>query len=189
MLSSIELGLLIWPVTDASWNDLLSVGYVAGLAVLFLLMNDLLPRHAGRAWREYLEMRHAARELTLVAVSTGRSGDLDHGREIAGQVDGRHVREIRRRAWRWGGMLGGVLVIYAAVMFTRVLRLAEPLGSPLFSVLAASLLTAFTAGVPVVIAHRWSRGNLLGDELREHGTITAESREIAENFTRRPRRR
>jgi hypothetical protein len=74
------------------------------------------------------------------------------------------------------------LAVYAAVMFTRVLRMAEPLGSPVFSVLAAALITAFTAGAPIVTAHRWSRGNALGDELREHGAITAYSRDIAQHL-------
>ena len=48
VLSAIELGLLIWPVTDASWADAMSVAYVAGLVVLFLLMNDQLPGMPGR---------------------------------------------------------------------------------------------------------------------------------------------
>jgi len=182
VLSMIELGLLIWPVTNASWTDPASVAYVAGLAVMFLLMNDQLPRHTGQAWREHREALQAARELTLVAVSRGRSGDVDGGREIAGHVDGRHVEARRRNAICWSVLLGVVLAVYAAVMFTRVLRLAGPLGSPVFSVLAAALVTAFTAGAPIVMAHRWSRGNALGDELREHGALTAESREIAQHL-------
>ncbi len=182
VLSMIEMGLLIWPVTDATWTDPISVAFVGGLAVMFLLMNDHLPRHAGKAWREHREAAQAARELTSVAVSKGRSGDTEGGREIAGHVDGRHVVAARRKAVRWSAALGAVLAVYAAVMFTRVLRLAEPLGSPLFSVLAAALVTVFTAGAPIVMAHRWSRGNALGDELREHGAVTAESREIAQQL-------
>jgi hypothetical protein len=182
VLSVIELGLLIWPVTNASWADPASVAYVVGLAVMFLLMNDQLPAHAGRAWREYREALHAARELTSVAVSRGRAGDLDAGREIAGHVDSRHVGGRRRHAICLSALLGVVLAVYAAVMFTRVLRLAGPLGSSTFSVLAAALITAFTVGAPILLAHRWSRGNALGDELREFGAVTAESTEIAQHL-------
>jgi hypothetical protein len=182
VLSVIELALLIWPVTDASWTDPKSVAYVAGLAVMFLLMNDQLPRHAGQAWREHREVTQAARELTSVAVTRGRSGDADGGREIAGHVDGRHVESTRRKAVLWGMLIGLILAVYAGVMFTRMLRMAVPLGSPVFSVLAAALVTAFTAGAPIVMAHRWSRGNALGDELRQFGAIIAESREIAQDL-------
>src|SRR5215470_11152496 len=170
-LAGIEIGMLIWPVTNASWTDPKSVLYVAGLSVMFLLMNDQLPRQTGRAWRENREVTDAARELTSVAVTKGRSGDTDGGREVAGHVDSRQVKATRRKAVRWSVLLGVVLAVYSAVMFTRVLRLAHPLGSPVFSVLAAALVTVFTTGAPVVMALRWSRGNALGDELREHGAI------------------
>ena len=127
-------------------------------------------------------MVQAARELTSVAVSRGRSGDTEGGRSIAGHVDSRNITATRRKAGTWCALLGVVLAVYAAVMFTRVLRLAEPLGSTMFSALAAALITVFTAGVPILMAYRWSRGNALGDELREHGAIIAESRNEAQHL-------
>ncbi len=97
-------------------------------------------------------------------------------------MDGRNVKATRRKAGWWSALFGLVLAVYAAVMFTRVLRMAEPLGSPVFSILAAALITAFTAGAPIVMMQHWSRGNALGDELREHGAITADSRDIAQHL-------
>jgi hypothetical protein len=182
VLALIEIFLLIWPVTNASWGDPKSVAYVAGLVVVFLLMNDQLPRLAGTAARDNREVREAARELTSVAITAAQASDVSEGREVSGQVDGRRVAEAKRKAIAICLLFGLILAIYAAVMFTRVLRLAAPLGSPAFSVLAATLITAFTTGAPAVMALRWSRGNALGDQLREYGAITADSRIRAEGL-------
>jgi hypothetical protein len=182
VLSLIEVFLLIWPVTDASWADPKSVAYVASLVVLFLFMNEQLPRLAGLAARESRETQHAAWENTRVGLSATRT-DPDAGREIIGHVDERHVRAARRKMRLRCGVLGAVLAVYSAVMFTRVDRLAAGLGWPLpFVLLAAGLITIFTAGSVVVMAWWWSHGNGLGDQLREHGAITAESRAIAEDL-------
>jgi hypothetical protein len=182
VLALIEVFLLIWPVTNASWNDPKSVAYVVGLIVMFLLMNDQLPRLAGTAVRDYREVRDAARELTSVAITAGQAGDVSAGREVSGHVDGRRVAAAERKTIAIGLLFGLILAVYAAVMFTRVLRLAAPLGSPTFALLAAALITAFTAGAPVVMALRWSRGNALGDQIREYGAITADSRMRAEKL-------
>jgi hypothetical protein len=182
VLSLIEVFLLIWPVTDASWADPKSVAYVVSLVVLFLFMNEQLPRLAGLAVRESREMQHAAWENTRVGMSATRD-DPDAGREIIGHVDERHVRAARGKMRLRCGVLGAVLAVYSAVMFTRVDRLAAGLGWPLpFVLLAAGLITIFTAGSVVVMAWWWSHGNGLGDQLREHGAITAESRAIAEDL-------
>lgn len=182
VLSLIEVFLLIWPVTNASWNDPKSVAYVAGLVTVFLIMNDWLSRYAGMAVRSYRETREAARELTVIAITVGRAGQVGAGREIAGHVDSRRVQGQKRKAVAFCGLFATVLSVYAAVMFTRVLRLAAPLGSPTFAVLAAALITAFTASAPILMAIRWSHGNGLGDQLREYGAITADSRSRAERL-------
>jgi hypothetical protein len=180
VLSVIEVFLLIWPVTDASWGDLQSVGYVLSLVAVFLFMNEQMPRLAGQSIREAREAVHAAWENTRVGLSAGRRGDPGAGREITGHVDGRHVRDAERKKRIRCTALGGVLCVYAAVMFTRVERLATGLGWPLpFVLLAAGLVTVFTAGSVLVMTWWWSRGNGLGDHLREHGAITGESRAIA----------
>jgi hypothetical protein len=180
VLSVIEVFLLIWPVTDASWSDPKSVAYVAGLVLLFLFMNEELPKLSGLAIREAREAEHAAWENTRVGLS---ARDPGAGREITGHVDERLVRHAVRRKTRACGILGTVLAVYSAVMFTRVDRLAAGLGWPLFFVLlAAALITAFTAGSVLVMTWRWSRGNKLGDQLREHGAITGQSRAIAEDL-------
>jgi len=180
VLSVIEVFLLIWPVTDASWADPKSVAYVAGLVLLFLFMNEQLPKLAGLAIREARETEHAAWENTRVGLS---AGDPGAGREITGHVDERLVRQAARRKARACGILGTVLGVYSAVMFTRVDRLAGGLGWPLpFVLLAAALITAFTAGSVLVMTWRWSRGNKLGDQLREHGAITGQGRSIAEDL-------
>jgi hypothetical protein len=44
----------------------------------------------------------------------------------------------------------------------------------------AALITAFTAGTLVYLVRWWSRGNVLGDEHREHGALLDESRSRAE---------
>jgi hypothetical protein len=188
VLSVIEVFLLIWPVTDASWIDLQSVAYVAGLVVLFLFMNEQLPKLAGQSAREAREMTHAAWENTRVGLSAARRGDPDVGREITGHVDERHVRAAEHKKWFRCSVLGAVLSIYAAVMLTRVERLAAGLGWPLpFVLLAAGLITVFTAGSVLVMSWWWSRGNGLGDHLREHGAVTSESRAIAEDLAYRCR--
>lgn len=180
VLSVIEVFLLIWPVTDASWADPKSVAYVAGLVLLFLFMNEQLPKQSGLAVREAREAEHAAWENTRVGLS---AGDPGIGRKITGHVDERLVRQAARRKTRACTILGAVLAVYSAVMFTRVDRLAAGLGWPLsFVLLAAALITAFTAGSVLVMTWRWSRGNKLGDQLREHGTITSQSRAIAEDL-------
>jgi hypothetical protein len=182
VLSLIEVFLLIWPVTDASWSDLQSVAYVVSLVVLFLFMNEQLPKLSGQSVREARETVHAAWENTHVGLSAAR-GDPDAGREITGHVDERHVHTAERKKRIRCGLLGVVLGVYAAVMFTRVERLAVGLGWPLpFVLLAAGLITVFTAGSVLVMAWWWSRGNGLGDHLREHGAITGESRAIAEDL-------
>ena len=180
VLSLIEVFLLIWPVTDASWSDPKSVAYVASLVVLFLFMNEQLPRLAGLAVRAAREALHAAWENTRVGLSAGRGGDTDAGREITGHVDARLVRAAERSKRIRCAVLGVVLAVYSAVMYTRVDRLAAGLGWPLpFVLLAAGLITVFTSGSVIVMTWWWSRGNGLGDHLREHGAITAESRSIA----------
>jgi hypothetical protein len=52
VLALIEVFLLIWPVTDANWADSKSVAYVGGLVVLFVFMNEQLPKITGLAIRE-----------------------------------------------------------------------------------------------------------------------------------------
>jgi hypothetical protein len=188
VLALIEVFLLIWPVTDASWADPKSVAYVIGLVVLFILMNEQLPRLAGLAIREAREATHAAWELTHVGLSAGRAGDPDAGRETTGHVDERFVRAAERKKRIRCAMLGAVMAIYSAVMFTRVERLAAALGWPLgFVLLAAALITAFTAGGMLVLTWWWSRGNALGDQLREYGAVTDESRTIAEDLAAQSR--
>jgi hypothetical protein len=183
VLSVIEVFLLIWPVTDASWSDLQSVAYVVSLLVLFLFMNEQLPKMSGQSVREAREATHAAWENTRVGLSAARSGDLDAGREVTGHVDERHIRAAERKKRFRCSVLGAVLTVYAAVMFTRVERLAAGLGWPLpFVLLAAGLITIVTAGSVVVMTWWWSRGNGLGDHLREHGAVTSESRAIAEDL-------
>jgi hypothetical protein len=131
---------------------------------------------------------HAAWENTRVGLSAGRRGDPEAGREITGHVDPRHVRAAERKKRVRCTLLGAVLTVYAAVMFTRVLRLASGLGWPLpFVLLAAGLITVFTAGSVVVMAGWWSRGNGLGGHLREHGAITGESRAIADDLASQSR--
>jgi hypothetical protein len=183
VLASIEVFLLIWPVTDASWADPKSVAYVTGLVVLFLFMNEQLPKLAGLAIREAREAVHAAWELTHVGLSGSRSGDPGTGRETTGHVDERFVRAAERKKRIRCGLLGAVMAIYSAVMFTRVERLAAGLGWPLgFVLLAAGLITVFTVGGMLVLAWWWSRGNALGDQLREYGALTDQSRAIAEDL-------
>jgi hypothetical protein len=185
VLSVIEAFLLIWPVTDASWSDPQSVAYIVSLLVLFLFMNEQLPKMSGQSVREAREATHAAWENTRVGLSAARSGDLDAGREVTGHVDERHIRAAERKKRFRCSVLGVVLCVYAAVMFTRVERLAAGLGWPLpFVLLAAGLITIFTAGSVVVMTWWWSRGNGLGDHLREHGAVTSESRAIAEDLAR-----
>jgi hypothetical protein len=183
VLALIEVFLLIWPVTDASWADPRSVAYVIGLVVLFLFMNEQLPKQAGQAIREAREATHAAWELTHIGLSASRNGDADTGREAAGHVDERFVRAAERKKRIRCGILGAVMAIYAAVMFTRVERLTAGLGWPLgFVLLAAGLITAFTVGGMLVLAWWWSRGNGLGDQFREYGALTDQSRAIAEDL-------
>ncbi|MGO8884266.1 MAG: hypothetical protein ACLPUO_05265 [Streptosporangiaceae bacterium] len=179
VLSLIEVFLLIWPVTNASWNDVKSVAYVIGLVAMFFFMNEQLPKLAGQAVRDAREARDAARELTAVGVTAARAGDTAGGREITGHADQRFVRAAERKKMICCILVGLAIAVYAAVMFTRVLGLAAPLGSFLFSLLAAALITAFTAGAPVVMARWWARGNALGDQLREYGARTDGSRILA----------
>jgi hypothetical protein len=184
VLAMIEVFLLIWPVTNATWADPKSVGYVAGLVVLFVFMNEQLPKITGLAIREAREVIHAARELTRVGLTASRADDPRSGRETTGHVDERFVRAAERQRSAWCGVLGVVLAVYSAVMFTRVERLAAGLGWPLsFVLLAAALVTAFTVGGLLVLTWWWSRGNALGDQLREYGALTDESRAIAEDLT------
>jgi hypothetical protein len=183
VLALIEVFLLIWPVTDASWADPKSVAYVVGLVVLFVFMNEQLPRLAGLGIREAREAVHAAWELTHAGLSASRGGDPDAGREATGQVDERFVRACERKKRIRCGVLGVVMAIYSAVMFTRVDRLAAGLGWPLpFVLLAAGLITAFTVGGMLVLTWWWSRGNALGDQLREYGALTDQSRAMAEDL-------
>jgi hypothetical protein len=183
VLALIEVFLLIWPVTDASWADPKSVAYVVGLVVLFVFMNEQLPRLAGLGIREAREAVHAAWELTHVGLSASRGGDPDAGREATGQVDERFVRACERRKRIRCGVLGVIMAIYSAVMFTRVDRLAAGLGWPLpFVLLAAGLITAFTVGGMLILTWWWSRGNALGDQLREYGALTDQSRAMAEDL-------
>jgi hypothetical protein len=182
VLSLIEMFLLIWPVTNATWGDLKTVAYFTGLAALFLFMNERLPRLAGLAIREEREATHAAWELTAVGATLSRDGDAAVGRAISGHVDPRFVRKAERKKIRSCALVGAVIVIYAAVMATRVARLAVPLGSFSFAVLAATLITAFTAGALIYMVRWWSRGNALGDQQREHGALLDDSRALAEDL-------
>jgi hypothetical protein len=184
VLSLIEVFLLLWPVTNASWSDPKSVAYVAGLVAMFLFMNEQLPKLAGVAARAAREARDAAWELTAVGVTAGRAGDISTGREITGHVGERFVRAAERKKASRISLLAVVITVYAAVMFTRVEHLATGLGWSLpFVILAAALITAFTAGAVVIMAWWWSRGNALGDQLREYGMITDESRLLAEQLS------
>jgi hypothetical protein len=183
VLALIEVFLLIWPVTNASWADPKSVAYVAGLVVLFVFMNEQLPKITGLAIREAREVIHAARELTHVGLTASRADDQGAGRETTGLVDERFVRAAERKRTTWCAVLGTVMTVYCAVMFTRVERLAAGLGWPLaFVLLAAALITVFTVGGMLVLTCWWSRGNALGDQVREYGTVTDESRAIAEDL-------
>lgn len=176
VLSVLEAFLLIWPVTNASLGDWRSELYFGGLLALFMIMNEQLPKLAGWSVREGREARHAAHELTAIGITRGRDGDTE-GRQILGLVDPARVRATARSAWMGCLWLGVVVLVYAMVMFTRILWLAAGLHrSLLFSVLAAALITTFTAGAPVLLAWWWSRGNALGDELQEYGMVTAKSR-------------
>jgi hypothetical protein len=167
-------------VTNASWADPKSVAYVTGLVVLFLFMNEQLPKLAGLAIRDAREAIHAAWELTHVGLTGSRGGDPDTIRETTGHVDERFVRAAERMKRIRCGVLGAVVAIYSVVMFTPVDRLAAGLGWPLvFVLLAAGLITAFTAGGSLVLTWWWSRGTALGDQLREYGALTDESRAIA----------
>jgi hypothetical protein len=184
VLAVIEVFLLIWPVTDATWADPKSVAYVAGLVVLFVFMNEQLPKITGLAIRGAREVVHAARELTRVGLTASRADDQQGGRETTGHVDERFVRAAERKRSAWCGVLGTVMAVYAAVMFTRVERLAAGLNWPLsFVLLAAALITVFTVGGMLVLTWWWSRGNALGDQLREYGAVTDESRAFAEDLT------
>jgi hypothetical protein len=182
VLSLIEMFLLIWPVTNATWGDPKTVAYFVGLAALFLFMNEHLPRLAGLAIREEREATHAAWELTAVGATLARDGDAAGGRAISGHVDPRFVRKAERKKIRTCTLVGAVIVIYAAVMATRVARLAAPLGSFSYAMLAAALITAFTAGTLVYLVRWWSRGNALGDQQREHGALLDDSRTLAEDL-------
>jgi hypothetical protein len=182
VLSLIEMFLLIWPVTNATWGDPRSVAYFTGLTVLFVFMNERLPRLAGLAIREEREATHAAWELTAVGATLSRDGDTAAGRAISGHADPRFVRKSERKKVLCCALVGAVIAIYAAVMATRVVRLAVPLGSLPFAVLAAALITAFTAGALIYMIHWWSRGNALGDQQREHGALLDESRALAEDL-------
>jgi hypothetical protein len=183
VLSILEAFLLIWPVINASVSDPKTVLFFGGLVALFIVMNEFLPKVAGKAEREAREAKAAAAEIHAIGVATGRAGDATAAGDILGQVDPAHVHATRRkRTIRWV-ILGAVVVVYAAVMFTRVEGLAAGLGrSLLFSLLAAALITAFTGGAPLVLAWWWSQGNALGDQLREHGAITDESRDLQERL-------
>jgi hypothetical protein len=183
VLALIEVFLLIWPVTDANWADPKSVAYVGGLVVLFVFMNEQLPKITGLAIREAREVIHAARELTQVGLTAGRANDPDAGRETTGHVDERFVRAVERKRSAWCSVLGTVMAVYSAVMFTRVERLAIGLGWPVpFVLVVAGLITVFTVGGMLVLTWWWSRGNALGDQLREYGEVTDESRAIAEDL-------
>jgi len=180
VLALIEVFLLIWPVTDATWADPKSVAYVGGLVVLFVFMNEQLPKMAGQAMRAAREAIHAAWELTHIGLTSSRSDDVAAGRETTGHVDERFVRAAERKRNTRCALLGAVMAIYSAVMFVRVERLAAGLGWPLaFVLLAAGLITVFTVGGMLVLTWWWSRGNALGDHLREYGAVTDESRGIA----------
>jgi hypothetical protein len=182
VLALIEMFLLLWPVTNASWSDPKSVAYFTGLAVIFIAMNEKLPELAGKAIRSHREAKHAAVELTAVGVTTSRDGHTVAGRAITGHADEGFVRRTRHRMLWCCVLVGTVIAIYAGVMATRVVRLAAPLGSLLYAVLAAALITSFTAGALVYLIWRWSRGNALGDEHREHGALLDESRARAEQL-------
>lgn len=184
VLSLIEMFLLIWPVTNATWGDPKTVAYFVGLAAVFLFMNERLPRLAGLAIREEREATHAAWELTAVGASLSRDGDAA-GRAISGHVDPRFVRKAERKKIRSCALVGAVIAIYASVMATRVARLAAPLGSFTFAMLAAALITAFTAGTLIYMIRWWSRGNALGDQQREHGALLDDSRALAEDLHQR----
>ncbi len=183
VLAALEVFLLIWPVTNATWADPKSVAYVGGLVVLFTFMNEQLPRLTGLAIRDAREAVHAAWELTHVGLTTSRREDPEAGREITGHVDERFVRAAERKRFTWCAVLGTIMMIYSAVMFVRVERLADGLGWPLpFVLLAAGLITVFTVGAMLVLTHWWSRGNALGDQLREYGAVTDDSRAMAEDL-------
>jgi hypothetical protein len=180
VLALIEVFLLIWPVTDATWADPKSVAYVGGLVVLFVFMNEQLPKLAGLAIREAREVLQAAWELTHVGLTASRADHPEAGRETTGHVDERFVRAAQHRRTIRCTLLGVVMAVYSSVMFTRVERLAAGLGWPLpFVLLSAGLITVFTVGGMLVLTWWWSRGNALGDQLREYGAITGESRIIA----------
>jgi hypothetical protein len=184
VLALIEVFLLIWPVTDASWADPKSVAYVGGLVVLFVFMNEQLPKITGLAIRGAREVIHAARELTHVGLTASRADDPEGGRETTGHVDERFVRVTEHKRSAWCGVLGTVMAVYSAVMFIRVERLAVGLGWPFgFVLMAAALITVFTVGGMLVLTWWWSRGNALGDQLHEYGAITDESRGLAEDLT------
>jgi hypothetical protein len=187
VLALIEMFLLIWPVTDASWADIRSVAYFVGLAVMFVFMNEKLPKLAGQAIRDAREARHGARELTVVGVTASREGDTRAGRGITGHAMEWFVNEAERKMVLCCAPVGVAIAVYAAVMATRVVRLAAPLGSPLFAWLAAALITAFTAGALIFMVRWWSRGNALGDQHREHGILLDESRALAEQLANQSR--
>lgn len=91
VLAVLEVFLLIWPVTDATWADPKSIAYVGGLIVLFVFMNEQLPKITGLAIRDAREVIHAAWELTSVGLTVSRGEDPEVGRETTGHVDGRFV--------------------------------------------------------------------------------------------------
>jgi hypothetical protein len=177
VLALIEAFLLIWPVTNASVHDPKNMVAFAGLVLAFFMVNDYLPKHTGESIRLARDARAAAVENTSIGITHGRRGERAKGREILGDVDQGNLARTERRRNSYCGLLGLAVAVYAAVVFRRITLLAFPLGQSLtFAVLAATLITVFTAGGLILLAGWWARGNQLGDQLREYGEITTEGR-------------
>jgi hypothetical protein len=126
----------------------------------------------------------AAAELTAIGLTVSQEGDPGRGRGILGEIDEPLVQTTKRSAIAWCAVIAAVVAVYAMVMFTRVVGLAGGLHHGLmFSMMAAALITTFIAAGLVLMTWRWSRGNRLGDQLRETGEITAESRGLQDHLT------
>src|SRR6185312_16128144 len=115
-----------------------------------------------------------------VALGAGRPGP-------GGRVDARAAQTYGRRRTLWVGAFGLVLAVYASVMFVRIATLAARIWTGPLVVLAAVLVALFTVGAPAVLCWRWSRGNALGDQMREYGGLLAEARATADDLAERVR--
>ncbi|MFC4943288.1 hypothetical protein [Pseudonocardia sp. GCM10023141] len=183
-LSTIDFFLLLVPVTNASLSEPLSIAYVLGLLGLLILMNDTLPLMTGHAFRNHREQLHAVWDNVGPSAVKVQRKDADRGRTAAGQADLRRLRATALNRTIWSAALTVVVLVYGSLIFTRVLNLATRLGTatPLTAGLAAGLVTACTVAAPLFLTWRWSRGNRLGDQVREFGALTAESSALAEQL-------